>query len=155
MVMQVMMTMGPCFWGGRRPSWHPQCSPHSASYSPSWEQGLAWPSPCLLYFIQYKQPPGGAFSVSWPHTHTHTHTHTHKWEPNDCGCWEPRPPHHMCQVGSGAGMLEVRVRKPRGCKLEPVFQRSSLSGTKATSGLDFFLFLLLNWADSYMECARP
>ena len=74
MVMQVMMTMGPCFWGGRRPSWHPQCSPGSASYSPSWEQGFAWPSPCLLFFIQYKQPPGGAFSVSWPHTHTHTHT---------------------------------------------------------------------------------
>lgn len=42
-----------------------------------WEEGLAWPSLCLLYFIQYKQPLGGAFSVAWPYTHTHT------LEPND------------------------------------------------------------------------
>ena len=53
-----------------------------------WEEGLAWPSPCLLYFIQYKQPLGGAFSVAWSHTHTHTdtqtdiQTHTHTLEPS-------------------------------------------------------------------------
>ena len=56
----------------------------------------------------------------------------------------------MSQVGSGSGMLEVRVSKPRGCRHEPAFHRSSLSGTKVTSGLDLFLFLLLSWADTYM-----
>ena len=50
-------------------------------------------------------------------------------------------------------MLEVRVRKPRGCRREPFFQRSSLSGIKITSGLDFFLFWAVGlsvWADIYM-----
>ena len=77
MVMQVMMIRGlfvPGEAGG--PPAIPS-APLAQLLTHSLGRGSCLAQP-MSPLLQYKQPPGSAFSVAWPYTHTHTHTHT-RW----------------------------------------------------------------------------